>query len=179
MGVTEVPESQMETNALPKYDTTDNPTGCCPRFKPEGWDDAELHFQDKLFVCTKTKSVAHIPLNMAAVFRKTFKAIEDADAHSDEDFIVMSRDRSAWSAEHLFSVKREVPGQEMVRLNGDFLTTVFEGPYNEVPRWHEQAVQKVKARGKETDKVFFFYTTCPRCAKTYGKNYVIAVAQVA
>lgn len=24
-----------------------------------------------------------------------------------------------------------------------------------------------------------FYTTCPRCARAYGKNYVIGVAEVA
>jgi hypothetical protein len=178
MGVTDVQGNHMQTNALPKYDSTDNPTGCCPRFKPEGWDDQELHFQDKLFVRAKTKGVAHIPVNMGPVFRKTFKAIQDAGAHSDKDFIVMSRDRSAWSADHLFSVTQEVAGQEMVRLTGDFLTRVFEGPYKEVPRWHEQIVQRLKARGKETDNVYFFYTTCPTCAKTYGKNYVIAVAQV-
>lgn len=169
----------MDINALPKYDASDNTTGCCPRFKPGGWDNAELHFQDKLFVRATTKSIAHMPLNMGTVFRKTFKSIEDAGAHSDDDFIVMSREQSAWSAEHLFSVKREVPGQEMVRLTGDFTTMVFEGPYKDVPRWHEQVVENVKARGKETGNVYFFYTTCPKCARTYGKNYVIAVAQLA
>lgn len=168
----------MDTNALPKYDATDNATGCCPRFKPAGWDNAELHFQDKLFVRATTRSIVHVPLNMRTVFRKTFKSIEDAGAHSDDDFIVMSREQSAWSAEHLFSVKREVPGQEMVRLSGDFTTMVFEGPYKEVPRWHEQVVEKAKARGKATGHVYFFYTTCPKCAKAYGRNYVIAVAQV-
>ena len=169
----------MDVNALPKYDMTDNPTGCCPRFKSEGWDDQELHFDNKLFVVAKTKSLAHIPINMGSVFRKTFKAIEDADANSEEHFIVMSRDKSAWSSEHLFSVKNEVPRQNMVRLSGDFLTTVFEGPYKEVPRWHDQAVQNAKARGKAVDDVYFFYTTCPKCAKTYGKNYVVAIARVA
>ena len=68
----------METNALPRYDSTDNPTRCCPRFNPAGWDDQELHFKDKLFVRAKTRSFAHMPLNMGPVFRKTFKAIDDA-----------------------------------------------------------------------------------------------------
>ena len=92
----------METNALPKYDMTDNPTGCCPRFHSENWDGQDLQFRDKLFVRAKTRSLAHIPLKMGSVFRKTFKAIEDADAFSDTNFIVLSRDPSAWSAEHLF-----------------------------------------------------------------------------
>ncbi len=171
-------EMQMETNELPNYDMTDNPTGCCPRFNPQGWDDQELHFQEKLFVRAKTMSIVHIPFNMGKVFKKTFKAIEDAGAMDENNFIVMSRDLSAWSAEHLFAVSHPVSGQEMVRLNGEFLTTVFEGPYKEVPRWYKPAVQSAKDRGKVTDKVYFFYTTCPKCAKTYGKNFVVAVVGI-
>lgn len=70
----------MEINTLPKYDMTDNPTGCCPRFDPDNWDGQDLHFQDKLFVRTRTRSLAHIPLNMGSVFKRTFKAIEKAGA---------------------------------------------------------------------------------------------------
>ena len=80
----------MDINVLPNYDMTDNPTGCCPRFDPENWDGQELHFRDKQFVRAKTRSIAHVPLNMGSVFRKTFRAIEGADAQSDSNFIVMS-----------------------------------------------------------------------------------------
>lgn len=168
----------MEINALPRYDMTDNPTGCCPRFQPENWDSENLHFRDKLFVRTKTTSLAHIPLNMGSVFRKTFRAIKDADAQSDTDFIVLSRDQSAWSAEHLFAVKKKVPGQEMMQLTGDFVTKVFEGPYRKVPQWCEELSESVKAEGKDVKQTYFFYTTCPKCARTYGKNYVVGVAEV-
>jgi hypothetical protein len=168
----------METNALPKYDMTDNPTGCCPRFKPEGWDDQELHFQDKLFVRAKTKSVAHFPINMGTVFKRTFKAMEDADAINEKNLIVMSREQSAWSADHLFAVSKEVPNQEMVQVTGDFVTKVFEGPYKKMPQWCEELNEDLRARGKDAKETYFFYTTCPKCAKTYGKNYVVGVAQV-
>lgn len=168
----------METNALPKYDMTDNPTGCCPRFHPQDWDDQDLHFTDKLFVRAKTKSLAHIPLNMGSVFKKTFSAIENAGAQNDTNFIVLSREKSAWSAEHLFAVNKEVPEQEMVRLTGDFVTKVFEGPYKDVPRWARQLTANIKDKGKDVEQMYFFYTTCPKCAKTYGKNYVVGVAQV-
>jgi hypothetical protein len=36
----------------------------------------------------------------------------------------------------------------------------------------------VKAKGKALQKLYFFYTTCPKCAKKYGKNYVVLLAQV-
>jgi hypothetical protein len=168
----------MDINELPNYDLSDNPTGCCPRFDPEHWDHQELHFQDKLFVRAKTRGLAHIPLNMGAIFRKTFKAIDNAGAQSDSSFIVLSQDKSAWAAEHLFTVSKDVPGMEMVRLTGDFITKVFEGPYKNLPKWCDELIASVKAEGKEPVNTYYFYTTCPKCAKTYGKNYVVGLVEV-
>ena len=169
----------MEANVLPHYEMSDNPTGCCPRFHPEGWDYRSLHFRDKRFVRAKTRSIAHIPLNMGKVFRKTFEAIEAAEALDGSDLIVMSHDRSAWSAEHFFAVAKDVPGQENVRLNGDYVTKVFEGPYKEARHWCRELEARVEAVGKHAQRTYFFYTTCPKCAKAYGKNYVVGVTQVA
>ena len=171
-------EGMVKTNALPKYDMSDNPTNCCPRFNPEGWDEQDLHFKDKLFVRAKTRSVLHIPINMGAVFRKTFGAIENAKAKDEKDFIVLSYDPSAWTGEHYFSVNKPVAGQEMVPMSGDYLTKVFEGPYRNVPAWEKEMNTYVKSKGKQMKKNYFFYTTCPKCAKFYGKNYVVAVSEV-
>ncbi len=168
----------MEINTLPKYDASDNPTNCCPRFNPEGWDEQELHFKDKLFVKANTKSIFHIPLNMGSMFPVTFKAIEDADAQNMDQFIVLSHDPSAWRSEHFFSVSKEVPGQEMVKMSGDYLTKVFEGPYKNAPKWEKEMQAFVKSKGKQVLKTYFFYTTCPKCAKFYGKNYLVAVSEV-
>jgi len=168
----------MEINALPKYDMSDSPTKCCPRFKPEGWDEMELHFKDKLFVKAKTISIFHIPLNMGTVFPRTFKAIEKANAKRDDELIILSHDPSAWTGEHYFSVTKDVPGQEMVHLTGDFLTKVFEGPYKDTPKWHKEMEKHVNEKGKQVSKIYYFYTTCPKCARHYGKNYVVAVAKV-
>ncbi len=167
----------MEVNALPKYDMSDNPTGCCPRFDPLPWDNQQLHFKDKRFVKAKTRSAAHVPLNMGRVFKRTFRAIEQADAHSDQDFVVLSHDPSAWSSEHYFSVTKDVPGQEMIALTGDYMTKVFDGPYKEAPNWQREMQAHVTTRGAQAKKIYFFYTTCPKCAKYYGKNYVVAVAE--
>lgn len=168
----------METNRLPRYDMSDNPTHCCPRFHPEGWDGQELHFEAKLFVEADTFSLFHIPLNMGSVFPKTFKAIEDADAFSAEDFIVLSRDRSPWKGEHYFSVTRDVPGEKMVRLSGDYLTKVFEGPYKAAKAWMDQMRELANTRGFTPEEVYFFYTACPKCAKYYGKNYIVGVVRI-
>ena len=36
----------------------------------------------------------------------------------------------------------------------------------------------VSAKGKNMKKMYFFYTTCPKCAKIYGQNYVAILAQI-
>jgi hypothetical protein len=167
----------LQTNEIPRYDTTDNETNCCPRFNPEGWDGQTLHFENKPFVRASTISLFHVPLNMGSTFARTFDAI--TKAHADNGgFLVLSHDDSAWHAEHLFAVTKDVPGAEMVRLTGDFMTKVFEGPYSQAREWCAEMERHVEAQGKHLDKMYFFYTTCPRCAKHYGKNYIVGVAQV-
>ena len=168
----------METNALPHYDASDNPTLCCPRFNPEGWDEQELHFKDKLFVKAETKSIFHIPLNMGSVFSKKLGTIEKAQAVDMDQFIVLTHDPSAWRSEHFFSVAKEVPGEEMVHMTGDFMTKVFEGPYKNAPKWEKEMEAFVENKGRQLKKTYFFYTTCPKCAKVYGKNYMVAVAEL-
>lgn len=45
---------ELHTNETPRVDLADKPTGCCPRFHPEAWDDQELHFEER-------SSCAHRP----------------------------------------------------------------------------------------------------------------------
>jgi hypothetical protein len=167
----------MQTNQLPVFETAENETGCCPRFQPTRWDNQELHFDHKPFVKASTISLFHVPLNMGSVFTRTWTAIKEA--HADNGgFLVLSHDNSAWHEEHLFAVAQSVPGAEMVYLSGDFLTKVFEGPYSDVRKWCTEMERYVVTKGRQLDTMYFFYTTCPRCAKHYGKNYVVGVAKV-
>jgi len=66
----------------------------------------------------------------------------------------------------------------MASISGTFLTKVFEGPYQNVGKWVEEMKGYVKGKGKNLKKMYFSYTTCPNCAKAYGKNYVVLFAQV-
>ena len=155
---------------------TTRPTAA-PGFRPGPWQDQELHFDNKLFVRASTVSAFHMPLNMGSVFARTIAAIEKAHA-AGGGLLVLSHDDSAWHAEHLFAVDKEVPGSEMVRLSSDFLTRVFEGPYNDAPTWVATMAAYEKERGKHLDTLYLFYATCPKCARHYGKNYVVGVAKV-
>lgn len=170
----------MNLNELPKYDLSVNTTGCCPKFNPQGWDGQELHFKDKPFVKASSRSMMHVPLNMGGVFSRVQKHIEEAGAFSADDFIVLSRDTSPWNTEHLFSVSRPVSNEDMTTLSGDFVTKVFEGPYRQAGEWFHEMEQLVRERGSSAPgDIYFFYTSCPKCAKAYGKNYVVGVAALA
>jgi hypothetical protein len=166
----------MKTNETPRYDASVNTTGCCPKFNPEGWDSQDLHFKDKRFVRAITHSVMHIPMDMGSVFARVNKHMEDASASDEEQSIVLSREISPWGSEHLFAVSKPVPDEEMTTLSGDFITKVFEGPFSQARTWDGEMRQIARDRKAEPSDVYFFYTTCPKCAKAYGKNYVVGIA---
>jgi hypothetical protein len=75
-----------------------------------------------------------MPLNMGKTFARTWAAISEAHA-GNGGFLVLSHDDSTWHAEHLFAVGKDVPGAKMVRLSGEFLTKVFEGPFSNSRAW--------------------------------------------
>ncbi|MCK8462464.1 hypothetical protein MUY35_01205 [Aliiroseovarius sp. S1339] len=168
----------MDTNLLPAMDMSTNTTGCCPKFNPEGWDGRQLHFEDKPFVRATTRSLLHVPINMGTVFTRVQEHIEDAGAQNPTGYLVLSRDLSSTEAEHLFAVTRDVPDEEMTTLTGDFITRVFEGPYRHAKEWHHVMETAAEAAGQTAKRIFMFYTTCPKCARAYGKNYVIGVAEI-
>jgi hypothetical protein len=66
----------------------------------------------------------------------------------------------------------------MAEISGTFLTKVFEGPFRDAPRWIANMKRYVAAKNRTLERLYFGYTTCPKCAKAYGKNYVVMFAKV-
>ncbi len=169
--------TDLPVNTLPTVDMSDIPTGCCPRFDPDTWRDTALHFDNMPFVHVSTLSFMHLPLNMSSTFSATFEAIRSAHARA-RGYLVLTHHRSAWHDDHLFAVDRPVEGADMTYVSGTFHTRIFEGPYGDVPRWHDQLISEMTAAGRSVQDVYWFYTTCPKCAKAYGANFVVGLAQV-
>lgn len=165
-------------NRLPKRDMAAPLTGCCPKFEPQAWDGQTFQFDNKLFVKVVTRSFLHVPLNMNSVMKKTMQAINAAGAGGSDEYVMLSYDTSPWKSEHYLSVDKAVPGAQMVRLSGTYLGKVFEGPFSDAGKWYNQLADYVKTKGKTLVKIYFGYATCPRCAKIYGKNYVVGFAQI-
>ena len=150
---------------------------CCPRFDPEPWDQKELNWQERRFVKDRVRCVFHIPINFGAVMKRNMQSIEAAGAKPDE-MIVLADDQSLWSSDVYIGVSRDVANANNVAITGTFLSKVFEGPYSHMRKWMDEAKRFVAERGKEIKKLYCYYTTCPKCAKKYGKNYVVILAQV-
>ncbi|MDQ1256679.1 MAG: hypothetical protein QG656_1278 [Candidatus Hydrogenedentes bacterium] len=150
---------------------------CCPRFVPESWDDKELLWQDRRFVKDRVTSVLHIPLNFGKVMERNMRVVEAADA-LPANRLVLADENSLWGADVYIEVTKDVPGAQMAHISGTFLSKVFEGPYKNVPKWIREMKAHVQDKGKTLRKLYIYYTTCPKCAKKYGKNYVVVLAQV-
>jgi hypothetical protein len=151
-------------------------TGCCPRFDPAPWSEQEIVWQDKLFVKDRVRSFLHVPLNFGKVVVRNMEKIWAAGA-ADKSLMVCD-ENSLWGADLYIAVTREVPGTESARISGTFLAKVFEGPFKNVGKWAREMQDWVGSKGKKVEKLLFYYTTCPKCAQAYGKNYVVLLAKV-
>ncbi len=152
-------------------------TGCCEPFNPEPWQDKEITWENKIFVKDHVTSFLHIPLNMGKKITKNMELIEKANAKASQQ-LMLTDEKSLWGADIYIDVSKDVPDARMATFSGTFLTKVFEGPYQNAGKWAMEMKEYVKNKGKELKKLYFSYTTCPRCAKAYGKNYVVLFAQI-
>jgi len=152
-------------------------TGCCPRFNPQPWDEKEVVFKDRLFIKDRVTSFFHIPLNFGKVMVRNMEKISQSGVLAPEPLMLVD-ENSLWGADVYIAVSKAIPGAEMAKVSGTFLTKVFEGPYKDAGKWAAQMKDYVKSKARDLKKLYFFYTTCPKCAKFYGKNYTVILAQV-
>lgn len=166
--------------SLPNTYTSRNETGCCPIPNLKYWHKKEMIFDNQHFIKMYTRSIFHIPLNMGKIMKKLNETAEKSKATMPmEQGMTLSREISPWKAEQLYRVIKPIEGANNVNLNGNFMTLVFEGPYKNMGQWYQAMREYVKMKDKKIKKSYFFYTTCPKCAKHYGKNYVIGLVKVA
>ena len=154
---------------------------CCPKFAPEPWQEKEVVWKDKNFIKETVPQFMHIPLpgTFGKAVGRMWKKIEAAGAGTYmKDFLMLSTETSMWKGEIYINTTREIPNAENVKFSGTYLTKVFDGPYNDVPKWIKAMTDYLTAQGKSAKKWFFYYTTCPKCAKKYGHNYVVTFAQI-
>lgn len=152
---------------------------CCPKFEPQGWEGKTFSWNDRLFIKDNVRTFLHVPLNMGKVISRMWNRIQESHAETGMDnWLMLSYDFSPWRSEQFMPVAKEVPGAENVKISGNFICKVFEGPYQNAGKWHKETEEYIKSLGKQPKKIYFYYTTCPKCAKIHGKNYVVTLAEV-
>jgi hypothetical protein len=158
------------------YDNTE--TGCCARLDRELWDEKRHEWTDRPFLRDRIREFLHIPLNFGAVMARDHAAIEAAEAYP-EDPLWLTDEVSPWQSDVYVATDRPVDEATMTTLSGTFLSKVFEGPYRHMGTWTREMEEWVRGQGEEAEHMYFYYPTCPKCAKAFGKNEVVLFAKVA
>jgi hypothetical protein len=149
---------------------------CCPKFNPEPWDRKTFRWDDKRFIKARVRTFFFIPLNFGAVMKALDAKVRAAGGNFAES-IGLSDHTSRWNMDVLVSTDREIPGAENVVLSGDFISKVYEGPFSDTRKWCADFESFVAEKKKSVRKWYMWYTTCPKCAKRYGKNYTVIIGQ--
>ena len=157
--------------------STNNIEECCPRFNPDPWDKKIITWKNKRFVQDRVTSIFHIPLNYGTIMERNDRAIRAADARTGGR-IILTDENSLWGADVYLEVSKDVANVRMSSLSGTFLSKVFEGSYRNMRAWINDMKAYVATENKQLRKLYFYYTTCPKCAKKYGKNYIVILAEV-
>jgi len=150
---------------------------CCPKFDPVPWDGKVLEWGNKKFIKGKVFTLFFMPVNFGSVIVKLMAKVKDAGAGTPEN-LCLSDHTSKWNMDLYLAVDKEIPGAENVTLSGRFFSKVYEGDFKETGKWCRDFENIAKERGMKIEKWYMWYTTCPKCAKKYGKNYTVVIGKI-
>jgi hypothetical protein len=153
---------------------------CCPKFTDKdfkAWDGKLRVWKNKRFIKGRVFSVFFAPINFGQVIGRMFANAQKSKAKVLGN-LCLSEHSSRWNMDIYLAVDKKVEGEENVKLSGRFLSKVYEGDFKDTGKWckdFEEFANKKKAKIK---RWLMWYTTCPKCAKKYGKNYTVIIAQI-
>ena len=154
-----------------------NEEECCPKFDPVPWDGKMFEWNEKKFIRARVSTFFNMPMNFGSVMKNLHEQVQAVHGIIP-DWICLSDHTSKWNMNLYLAVDKEIPGADNVTLSGKFISKVYEGPFQNTGEWCKDFEQVASSKGIKISKWFMWYTTCPKCAKKYGKNYVVIVAQV-
>lgn len=155
---------------------------CCPRFDPAPWQERLHTWNEKRFIKETIPEFLHMPLpgTFQRAVSSLWRKAQEADAAPQAaEALFLAHDPSPWISEIYLSVIKEVPGSCNIRFTGSYYSRVFDGPYNAVPRYLREMEASLAKKGWRAKRHLFHFTTCPRCARSYGHNYILALAELA
>ena len=150
---------------------------CCPKFDPTPWDNKIFNWENKRFIKDKVWTFLFMPINFGSVMTRVTEKAEKAGANTP-DPMCLSDHTSRFRMDVYLEVNKEVPGANNVFLSGKYLSRVYEGDFKDTGKWCEDFDKYIKSKNMTIKKMYMWYTTCPKCAKKYGKNYTVIIAQI-
>lgn len=150
---------------------------CCPEFDPIPWDDKIFLWENKKFIKDKVFTLFYMPMNFGQVMKRLDQKVSAAGA-TMPDNLGLSDHTSKWNMDVYLAVDKEVPNAENTTLSGKFYSKVYEGPFGDTEKWCKDYDKVALNKGYTINKCYLWYTTCPKCAKKYEKNYVVIVGKV-
>lgn len=150
---------------------------CCPPFDPAPWDDKFITWENKPFIKDRVCTLFYIPLNFGGVMTRLSKLVVQNQTEVP-DYLCLSEHTSKWNMDVHLAVDRVVPGASNETINGKFYSRVYEGNFNKTREWMKDFETHTHLRDAEIEKIYLWYTTCPKCAKKYGKNYIVILGKI-
>jgi len=154
---------------------------CCPRFDPKPWEGVIHNWDNKPFLTASAPQIFHMPI--PGIYGiKVAGLWEDAKrlgiAPEANDFLMLSLDPSPWKTILMLSVTGTKQGAPIDTLSGKFISKTYDGPYSEVPKYLADFEEFAHENHLHIGDVYFYYTTCPKCAKKYGHNYIVLFGKI-
>jgi hypothetical protein len=150
---------------------------CCPKFDPAPWDGKTIVWKGKPFAKASVFTLLYMPLNFGSVIAKLIEKVQQGGAE-DKSWLCLSDHTSMWNMDIYLAVKKKVAGADNVALSGKYLSKVYEGGFSETGKWCKDFAEYARKKGAKAGKTYMWYTTCPKCAKKYGKNYVVIIGKI-
>lgn len=150
---------------------------CCPEFDQTQWDDKIIEWDNKKFIKDKVCSFLYMPINFGKVMTRLSDKAKKAGATMPEG-LCLSNHTSSWKMDIYFAVDKEIPEADNTTLSGKFYCKTYEGSFKDTGKWCKDYESVIKSKGFKTNNMFMWYTTCPKCAKKYGKNYVAILSSI-
>jgi len=155
----------------------ENHQECCPEFNPGPWDKVVLEWNNKLFIKDKVSTFFYMPLNFGKVMIRLDKILKSSNT-SCPDYLCLSEHVSKWRMNMYLAVNQEIKDVENIKMSGKFYSKVYEGAFNKTGEWCKDFEKELQVNNYKMDKMYMWYTTCPKCAKKYGKNYVVILGKL-
>ncbi|MDD5651106.1 MAG: hypothetical protein PHF86_11935 [Candidatus Nanoarchaeia archaeon] len=150
---------------------------CCPKFNPTPWDGKIFNWKNKKFIKDSVFTIFYMPINFGSVITKLMKKIDMNNAKC-VDYLSLSDHTSKWNMDLYLAVDKNIPSANNITLNGKFLSKVYEGSFKDTGKWNKNFNEYAKSKKLDIKKQYMWYTTCPKCAKKYGKNYVVIIGEI-